>query len=677
MTASADIFSPLDLGHTQIKNRVLMGSMHTGLEEAKNGFDRLATFYEERAKGGVGIIVTGGIAPNIRGRLAPFGCQLSYPWQVGKHKKLTGRVQNAGAKICLQILHAGRYAYHPFSVSASKTKAPINPFKSSKLSKLGIKKTVWDFANTAKLAQKAGYDGVEIMGSEGYFINQFLAPRTNHRKDEYGGSFENRSRIVVDILKATRKKVGKDFIIIFRLSMLDLVENGSTFEEVKQLAKLLEEHGVSIINTGIGWHEARVPTIATMVPRNTFTWITERIKKEVSIPLIATNRINNLEDANKIVQAGQADMISMARPFLADPEIVNKFKENRADEVNTCIACNQACLDHIFQGKLTSCLVNPKACHETEFTTVKAKQIKTVAIIGAGPAGISCAIEAATLGHDVTIFEKNSQIGGQFNIAKDIPGKEEFKETIRYFKTQIQKLGIKLKLNHEVTLEELSTSNFDHYIFSTGIKPRIPAIEGVDHPKCVSYQELMMEKPSIGKSVAIIGAGGIGFDIAEYLSLESPEQSTSLDLQAFFAEWGVDIKYQNRGAVKKKEGHPSHREIFLLQRKTTKHGKGLGKTTGWIHRQSLKDKGIKMLGGVSYNKIDDKGLHITQDEQNKTLEVDHVILCAGQISENKLYHQLKEKSPDKSLHLIGGAELAMEIDAKRAINQGVRLAHEL
>lgn len=675
MENTGSVFSELNLGHTKIKNRILMGSMHTGLEEAKGGFEKLGRFYELRAKGGVGMIVTGGIAPNFRGRLHPMGHQLSFPWQIKKHKKLTTRVQKAGAKICLQILHGGRYSYHPFNVSASSTKSPITPFKASALTKLGIKKTVWDYANCANLAQKAGYDGIEIMGSEGYFLNQFIAPRTNLRNDDYGGSFENRIKIVTEILRATRKKVGPNFIIIFRLSMLDLVDNGSTFDEVVQLAKILEKEGVDLINTGIGWHEARVPTIATMVPRNTFTWISQRIKKEINIPVITTNRINDLNQADQIIKEKHADMISMARPFLADPEIVNKFQNDKADEVNTCIACNQACLDHIFKGKIASCLVNPKACHELDFVP-NSKGFKQIAVIGAGPAGISFAIEAQRLGHKVSIYEKSSQIGGQFHLAKKIPGKEEFEETIRYFKKQIELLGINLHLNTTIDLEFLQKQEFDHYIFSTGVVPRIPGIEGIDHPKCISYQDLINKKPIIGKKVAIIGAGGIGFDIAEYLAHNPEHQPTSLDKKAFFKEWGIDCDYKQRGALTNKEPVESFREIYLLQRKKTKHGKTLGKTTGWIHRQSLKDKKIKMLAGVEYNKVSDQGLHLTIDEKEIILDVDHIIICAGQNSENKLYLEASKLYPD-STSLIGGAHTATEIDAKRAINQGVRLAYDL
>lgn len=674
--SNADLFTPLDLGFTQIRNRVLMGSMHTGLEEAKNGFERLTNFYVERAKGGVGLIVTGGIAPNLQGRLSPFGCQLSFPWQVRKHKKMTTQIKAHGAKICLQILHAGRYGYHPLCVSASKTKSPISPFRARKITKLEIKKTIFDFANTAKLSKKAGYDGIEIMGSEGYFINQFLAPKTNFRKDKYGGSLENRMRLPLEIIQEIRKKVGMDFIIIFRVSMLDLVKDGMTFEEVVVFSKELEKSGVNILNTGIGWHEARIPTIATMVPRGAFTWITERIKKEVSIPVVATNRINNTSDGNQIIQNKIADMISMARPFLADPEIVNKAKENREDEINTCIACNQACLDHIFVNKMTSCLVNPKACHETDFNGQPSKNKKKLAVIGAGPAGLSFAIEAAKRGHDVSIFEKSPTIGGQFNIAKEIPGKEEFKETIRYFQTQIKLLGIDLQLNTKINLSNLKESDFDEFIFSTGVTPRTPRIEGIENHKVISYADLILGKKVAGNSVAVIGAGGIGFDACEYLAHNPNHKSTSIDKDAFLLEWGIDKEYKNRGAIIPKSPPESFRKIILLQRKTSRHGKFLGKTTGWIHRLSLRDKGIEMIGGAEYTKIDNDGLHITVEGEKRTLKVDNIIICAGQTSNNELFHECSEVLT-KPCHIIGGAELAQEIDAKRAIDQGVRLANKI
>lgn len=671
------LFSELDLGHTKIKNRTVMGSMHTGLEEHRNGFERLAEFYAARAKGGAGLIITGGFSPNLQGRLHPLGSQLSFPWQLKKHRLITNAVHQHGAKICLQILHAGRYSYHPLSVSSSSSKSPITPFKSRGMTKFEIKKTIKDFARTAHLAKKAGYDGVEIMGSEGYLLNQFLVPRTNHRKDQYGGDFQNRKRIVLEILDAIRKKVGPEFIIVYRLSLLDLVSEGSTFQEVLELAKDLETHGVDIINSGIGWHEARIPTIATMVPRMAFTWITEKVKKHTKLPIIATNRINNAEDAKHIIQNNIADMISMARPFLADENIIQKIEMNKADEINTCIACNQACLDHIFADKLATCLVNPKACHEVEFKKGQVQTPKKLAVIGAGPAGLSFAIEAAKRGHEITIFEANSSIGGQFNIAKEIPGKEEFKETIRYFNTQLKELDIALKLNFKVELHELEKLDFDEYIFSTGVTARTPQIPGVDLPHVISYTDLLLHKKPVGHSVAVIGAGGIGFDACEYLAHSPHEKSSSLDRELFLKEWGIDTDYEKRGAIKKPTPLPSTRKIYLLQRKETKHGKNLGKTTGWIHRKSLKNKNVEFIGGISYKKIDSDGLWVTtKDGDEKHLKVDHIVICAGQESNSHLYEEAS-RTLKKPIHLIGGAYEAHEIDAKRAINQGVRLANQI
>lgn len=665
-----ELFTPLDLGHTKIKNRFLMGSMHTGLEEAKNGFEKMARFYAERAKGGVGLIVTGGIAPNLQGRLHPLGLQLSFPWQVKKHRLVTEAVHKNGSKICLQILHAGRYGYHPLIVSASSTKAPITPFKARAIFKWELRKTIKDFANCAALAKRAGYDGVEIMGSEGYFLNQFLVPATNLRQDEYGGSLENRVRLILEVIAAVRAKVGANFIIIYRLSMLDLIKDGQTLDEVLYLAGQLKAVGVDIINSGIGWHEARIPTIATMVPRAAFSWISERIKKEVSLPVITTNRINNAEDALKIVQSQQADMVSMARPFLADPEIINKIEQGLYEEINTCIACNQACLDHIFKNKICSCLVNPKACHETEFDT-QAEHKKNILVIGAGPAGLAFAIEAARLGHTVTIREKTNEIGGQFNLAKQIPGKEEFHETIRYFKTMLSKYKVQVELGVQVDIDQLQAEAFDAFVFATGVAPRIPNITGIEHKKVLRYDQAIQNPELVGQSVAIIGAGGIGFDVAEHLlHTEAPTK------EKFFNQWGVDMEYRQRGALKAKEVKAPAKEIYLLQRKSTRHGKGLGKTTGWIHRQSLKDHKVQMLAGVQYEKIDDKGLHITIDGQAKLLSVDNIILCSGQLSQNTLFISAKSKLR-KNVHLIGGALLATEIDAKRAIEEGVRLAHKV
>lgn len=670
-------FKPLNLGFTQLKNRVVMGSMHTGLEEADNGFHKMASYFRERAQGGVGLIITGGISPNFSGRVAPHSSQLSFPWQVSKHKIITDAVhETEGAKICLQILHAGRYGYHPLCAAPSRIKSPISPFTPRALSTWGVKKTIRDFANCAKLAQKAGYDGIEIMGSEGYLINQFVAPRTNKRSDQYGGDIHNRIRFPLEIIDAVRDKVGKDFIIVFRLSMLDLVDKGSTWEEVITFAKALEAAGVNLINTGIGWHEARVPTIATMVPRAAFTWITEKLKQEISTPLITTNRINTPEVIEDILSSQQADMVCMARPFLADPYFLTKAANGEADAINTCISCNQACLDHVFQQKISSCLVNPKACHETEFiaTSNASYEQKSFAVVGAGPAGLSFAIEAAKLGHHVTVYERNSEIGGQFNIAKEIPGKEEFKETIRYFNHHIEKLEITLKLNSEVTPDNLSES-YDHVIIATGIRPRIPNIDGVTSPKVLTYQDLLWKKQAVGQTVALIGAGGIGFDAAEFLAHDPSHLPTSLDKEAFFEEWGIDTDYKNRGAIKPKVSESSPRKIYLLQRKTSKMGKDLGKTTGWIHRQSLADKGIEMISGVDYKKITDKGLIVTINGKETSLDVDNIVLCSGQLSNNELYHSLKTQQDN--IHIIGGALLASEIDAKRAIDEGIRLAHSL
>lgn len=668
------LFKPLDLGFTKLKNRVLMGSMHTGLEEAKNGYERMAVYFNARAEGGVGLMVTGGVAPNLAGRVSPFASQLSFPWQVKHHRIVTTAVhQVEGAKICMQILHSGRYGYHPFCVSASRLKSPISPFKPWALTSIGIRKTIFDFANCAALAQKAGYDGVEIMGSEGYLINQFIAPRTNKRTDRYGGEFENRIRLALEIVRAIRNKAGPDFIIIFRLSMLDLVDGGSTWDEVVALAKQLEAAGVNIINTGIGWHEARIPTIATMVPRAAFSWITEKLKPEVSIPLITTNRINTPDVANEIIATGQADMVSMARPFLADPEFMNKAKKGRADHINTCISCNQACLDHVFKNKIASCLVNPRACHETQFSQGGRSAPKTIAVVGAGPAGLSFAVEARSLGHRVVIFERNKEIGGQFNIAKEIPGKEEFRETIRYFTVQLKELKIDLRLQTEADLESLK--EFDHIVIAAGVRPRIPEIAGIQSDKVLTYQDVLLHKKPVGRSVALVGAGGIGFDAAEFLAHDPEHIPTSLDKQAFFREWGIDTDYNRRGAIIEKQKIEPYRQIYLLQRKTTKFGQGLGKTTGWIHRQSLRDKGIRMIGGVAYEKVSDRGLHITINEKEEILKVDSIILCAGQVSNNELYGPLE--SAGKNVHIIGGAKRAMEIDAKRAIDDGVRLAHTI
>ncbi len=671
MSAYPHLLQPLDLGFTTLKNRVLMGSMHIGLEEAPQGYERMAAFYAERAKGGVSLIVTGGVSPNDDGVVFAHGTKLDTVEEAEKHKVITQAVHEAGGKIAMQILHTGRYSYQANNVAPSAIQAPINPIKPKALSSAEVQQTIDDFANCAKLAQYAGYDGVEIMGSEGYLINEFIAARTNHRDDEWGGSYENRIRFPIEIVKRTRDLVGENFIIIYRLSMLDLVEGGSSLEEVVQLAKEIEKAGATIINTGIGWHEARIPTIATKVPRAAFTWVTEKLKGSVSIPLITSNRINTPEMAEHVLASGHADMISMARPMLADADFVLKASEGRSDEINTCIGCNQACLDHIFSMKIATCLVNPRACYETELIFKETNAIKNIAVIGAGPAGLSFATYAASRGHKVKVFDSNNQIGGQFNIAKTIPGKEEFYETLRYFKRQIElQPNIELVLNHTVTYEELSQANYDEIVVATGVTPRQLQFEGIDHPKVLSYIQVLKERVPVGKRVAIIGAGGIGFDTAEYLSHEG--ESGSLNPQKFYDEWGIDTTYAHVGGLKQPELEKSEREIYLLQRKTAAVGAGLGKTTGWIHRTGLKHRDVKMIAGASYDKVDDQGLHITVDGQTTVLDVDNVVICAGQESYTAMFDQLK--ADGKNVHLIGGAKEAGELDAKRAIRQGAELA---
>ncbi|MCG8883759.1 NADPH-dependent 2,4-dienoyl-CoA reductase [Tenacibaculum finnmarkense] len=669
------IFEPLDLGFTTLKNRVIMGSMHTGLEEEKNGTQRIATYYAERAKGGVGLIVTGGISPNIQGWTAPFSARMSTKKHAREHKIITDAVHKEGGKICMQILHSGRYGYHPLTVAPSKIQAPINPFKPFKLRQSGIRRTLRDFVNSAKLSQEAGYDGIEIMGSEGYLINQFIVKRTNKRTDNYGGAYENRIRLAIELVQKIREAVGQNFIIIYRLSMLDLVEQGSSWEEVVQLGKEIEKAGATIINTGIGWHESRIPTIATSVPRAAFTWVTQKMKEELSIPLITSNRINMPETAEKVLSEGHADMISMARPFLADPQWVNKAKQERDDEINTCIACNQACLDHAFQQKVASCLVNPRACHETEFNYNLTKNKKKIAVVGAGPAGLSASTILAQRGHEVTLFDADKQTGGQFNIAKQIPGKEEFYETIRYFNKQLELHKVTVKLNTRVSADDLSKGNFDEVIIATGITPRMPRINGIEHEKVLNYIDVIKHKKPVGKRVAVIGAGGIGFDVSEYLAHEG--ESTALNIDAWLKEWGIDKTLKSRAGIENvtPEFHPSPREIFMFKRSKGKFGKNLGKTTGWIHRAVLKKKNVQFIGEVQYTKIDDKGLHYTQGEEQKILEVDNVIICAGQLPFKELVAPLEEKGI--KIHVIGGADFASELDAKRAINQGSRLAAEI
>ncbi|MFK0666872.1 oxidoreductase [Aeromonas salmonicida] len=672
MSLYPTLLTPLDLGFTQLKNRVLMGSMHTGLEEEKGGFDKLAAFYAERARGGVGLIVTGGIAPNLRGRLVPHGSQLSFPWQVAKHKKVTQAVHQEGGKIALQILHAGRYAYHPFSLAPSALKAPISPFKPRAMSERQIRGTIRDFASTAQLARAAGYDGVEVMGSEGYLINQFICERTNKRTDGWGGSNENRMRFPVEIVRAIRERVGTDFIIIFRLSMLDLVEQGSTLEEVVALGKALEQVGVTLINTGIGWHEARIPTIATSVPRGAFSWVTAELKKHLTVPLITTNRINAPEVAERILAGGEADMVSMARPFLADPEFVIKAAENRADEINTCIACNQACLDHVFKQKRASCLVNPRACFETELTFGRVPQPKKLAVVGAGPAGLAFACYAAERGHQVSLFDQASEIGGQFNFAKQIPGKEEFHETLRYFARRLEKCGVELYLGQRQSAESLLGGGFDEVILATGIRPRTPNIPGIEHSKVLNYIDVLRDHKPVGQKVAVIGAGGIGFDVAEYLVEKKADSGTDGHRDHWLKEWGIDKQLGERGGLITPEIDAPERQIWLLQRKESKVGDGLGKTTGWIHRTVLKNRKVQMLSGVQYLGIDDEGLHIQIGEAKQCLPVDQVIICAGQEPLKELQAGLQ--AAGKPVHIIGGADVAAELDAKRAIRQGAELA---
>ena len=669
------IFEPLDLGFTTLKNRILMGSMHTGLEEEKNGIEKIAAYYAERAKGGVGLIVTGGISPNIQGWTGPFAARMSKKKHAIHHQKITEAVHKEGGKICMQILHAGRYGYHPLNVAPSKIKSPITPFTPFKLKESGIHRTIKDFVKSAKLSQLAGYDGIEIMGSEGYLINQFITKRTNKRNDQWGGSYENRMRLPIKLVEETRSAVGKEFIIIYRLSMLDLVENGSSWEEIVQLGKAIEKAGATIINTGIGWHESRIPTIATSVPRAAFTWVTKKMKAEIKIPLITSNRINMPDTAEKVLAEGHADMISMARPFLADPEWVNKAKAEKSDEINTCIGCNQACLDHVFQRKVASCLVNPRACHETELNYTTTKHKKKIAVIGAGPAGLASATIASQRGHEVTLFDASSEIGGQFNMAKQIPGKEEFYETLRYFKKQIEIHNVTLKLNTKVSLSDLKDSNFEEIILATGIQPRTLNIEGSKHQKVLSYIDVLKHKKQVGKRVAVIGAGGIGFDVSEYLSHKG--DSTSLNVDAWLKEWGIDKTLKARSGIEGIEAsiETSPREIFMFKRSKGKFGGNLGKTTGWIHRASLKKKNVQFIGEVTYQKIDDNGLHYTQNNTQKLLKVDHIVVCAGQTPLKELYEPLIDLG--KKVHVIGGADFASELDAKRAIDQGARLAAKL
>ncbi len=665
------LLAPLDLGFVTLPNRTLMGSMHVGLEEAEDGFERMAAFYAERARGGVGLIVTGGIAPNAEGRPWQMGAALTTSEEAAQHRVVTEAVHEAGGLICMQILHFGRYAYHPELVGPSPIQAPISPFPPHAMTPEMIEQTIADFANCAALAREAGYDGVEIMGSEGYLINEFIAARTNQRTDDWGGSYANRTRFPLEIVRRVRAAVGDDFIVIFRLSMLDLVEGGSTLDEVIALAQDLETAGVTILNTGIGWHEARIPTIATSVPRAAFTWVTEQLKGTVSIPLVTSNRINTPEVAEQVLASGQADLVSMARPFLADPDFVAKAAAGNADRINTCIACNQACLDHTFQLKITSCLVNPRACHETILTIDPAVTRKRVAVVGAGPGGLAAAVTAAQRGHAVTLFETYDKIGGQFNYAAQIPGKEEFSETLRYFNNALSDTGVNVKLGTTATVEDLT--DFDEVILATGVLPRIPDIPGVDHPKVVSYLDILRDHVPVGKTVAIMGAGGIGFDVAEYLTQSGPSATLQPDL--FYAQWGIDRTHEARGGVVAPRHAQAARDVVLLQRKDTKVGQGLGKTTGWIHRTELKNRGVKMIPGVQYQRIDDEGLHVIVNGQQLTFDVETVVLCTGQEPQRELLAGLE--AAGVSVQLIGGADVAAELDAKRAIKQGTEVAAAL
>ncbi|MGX1881387.1 oxidoreductase [Streptomyces sp. NPDC055287] len=676
-TAYPHLLSPLNLGFMTLPNRVLMGSMHVGLEEAERGFERMAEFYATRARGGVGLMVTGGIAPNDRGRPYPGGAKLTTPEEAAQHRQVTDAVHREGGRIALQILHFGRYAYHPDLVAPSAIQAPISPYTPNALTDAEVEETVEDFVRAADLAKSAGYDGVEIMGSEGYLINEFIAAHTNHRDDRWGGSYENRMRFPVEIVRRVRERVGPDFILIYRLSMLDLVPGGSSLDEVITLARAIEAAGATIINTGIGWHEARIPTIATSVPRGAYAWVTKRVMGSVGIPLVTTNRINTPERAEELLADGCADMVSLARPFLADPDFVAKAEAGRADSINTCIGCNQACLDHTFSGLITSCLVNPRACHETELVLSPTRRGKRVAVVGAGPAGLACAVTAAERGHTVTLYDASDVIGGQLNIARKVPGKEEFNETLRYFRNQLDEHGVEVRLGTPATAESLTAARYDEIVLATGVTPRIPQIEGIDHPSVISYLDLLRDEAKAGDRVAVIGAGGIGFDVAEFLTdtSTSADDAASLSPEVFFAQWGVDMEYGSRGGLQAPARAPQTRTVHLIQRKATKVGAGLGKTTGWIHRTELKHRGVTMVAGAAYDRIDDEGLHVTVDGEQRLIPVDTVVLCTGQEPRRELYDTLL--AAGLPVHLIGGADVAAELDAKRAIRQGTELAATL
>ena len=671
MSRYPHLMNPLDLGFTTLPNRVLMGSMHVGLEEAERGFERMAEFYATRARGGVGLIVTGGIAPNDAGRPYEGGAKLTTEAEAEQHTEITAAVHREGGKIAMQILHFGRYAYHQDLVAPSALQAPISPFPPHALTDAEVERTIDDYARAAELAQRAGYDGVEIMGSEGYLINEFIAAQTNRREDRWGGSYENRMRFPVEIVRRVREAVGENFIIIYRLSMLDLVPGGSSLDEVITLAQAVEAAGATIINTGIGWHEARIPTIATSVPRGAYTWVTKKVMGAVSIPLVTTNRINTPELAEQLLADGHADMVSLARPMLADPDFVAKAAAGRPEAINTCIGCNQACLDHTFSGKITSCLVNPRACHETELVLAPTRLRKRVAVVGAGPAGLACAVSAAERGHDVTLFDAADEIGGQLNVARKVPGKQEFDETIRYFRTQLELHRVDVRLNTRVAAEDVSA--YDEVVVATGVSPRTPEIPGVDHPSVVGYLDVLRDGAPVGDRVAILGAGGIGFDVAEYLT--DGGDKASEDPATYFRHWGVDMDYQAPGGLAAPERPAPPRTVHLLQRKASKVGAGLGKTTGWIHRTELKHRGVTMVPGVQYDRIDDAGLHVTVEGHSQVLEVDTVVLCTGQEPRRDLYEDLS--AAGRSVHLIGGADVAAELDAKRAIKQGTELAAAL
>ena len=666
------LLAPLDLGFTQLKNRVVMGSMHTGLEDKKRDFPKLAAYFAERAKGGVGLMVTGGFNPTWEGWFYPFSSSLTRQSELDQHRLVTTAVHAAGGKICMQILHAGRYAYHPLSVSASRIKAPINPFTPRALGERGIERQIAGFVRAARLAHEAGYDGVEIMGSEGYFINQFTCKRVNKRTDRWGGSIDNRIRLPVEIVSRVRRAVGTHFIIMYRLSMLDLVDGGNTWDEVVLQGKAIEAAGATIISTGVGWHEARVPTIVTSVPRAAFAFVTERFRKEVSIPVVASNRINRPDVAEDLLARGVCDLVSMARPFLADAEFVNKAASGRADEINVCIACNQACLDHTFSAKRASCMLNPRACHELELVSVPTVHKKRIAVVGAGPAGLAFAVEAKKRGHDVILYEQAAEIGGQFNMAKRIPGKEEFSEALRYYARQLELTGVELKLNTRATAAVLSAAGVDEVVLATGVLPRNPGIAGLDHEKVLSYVDVLSRGVVVGARVAIVGAGGIGFDVAEFLAQAG--ESSTLDREAWYREWGVDTTFTAAGGVEHvaRVTPPSPRTLYLLQRKDEALGKRLGKSSGWVHRASLKDKRVHMLSGVHYERVDDAGLHVRIGSESRVLDVDHVVICAGQEPLRELEAELSASG--LKVHRIGGADVATELDAKRAIHQATTLA---